>query len=154
MKFLLCEHLLVCLCITCFSQTPSNISDLSIKIQSPMSFSHLFLSCVLLKITLSLFSFYPDPFVIQGIAGCELHTGKAIGSFLKGAFRGLDFMSIKNDSCAPAPEGGGSKAQRFCALIIQYQAICDTIAKLRLETCPQYLLSVLDAGKAELQRQG
>ena len=129
------------------------ISDLSIKIQSPMSFSHLFLSCVLLKITLSLFSFYPDPFVIQGIAGCELHTGKAIGSFLKGAFRGLDFMSIKNDSCAPAPEGG-SKAQRFCALIIQYQAICDTIAKLRLETCPRYLLSVLDAGKAELQRQG
>ncbi|XP_025143348.3 T-cell surface glycoprotein CD1b-1-like [Bubalus bubalis] len=92
------------------------------------------------------------PFVIQGIAGCELHTGKAIGSFLKGAFRGLDFMSIKNDSCAPAPEGG-SKAQRFCALIIQYQAICDTIAKLRLETCPRYLLSVLDAGKAELQRQ-
>ncbi|XP_061269198.1 T-cell surface glycoprotein CD1b-1 [Bos javanicus] len=92
------------------------------------------------------------PFVIQGIAGCEMHTGKAIGSFLKGAFRGLDFVSIKNDSCAPAPEGG-SKAQRFCALIIQYQAICDTIAKLLLETCPQYLLSVLDAGKAELQRQ-
>ena len=105
------------------------ISDLSIKIQSPMSFSHLFLSCVLLKITLSLFSFYPDPFVIQGIAGCELHTGKAIGSFLKGAFRGLDFMSIKNDSCAPAPEGG-SKAQRFCALIIQYQAICSAMGPL------------------------
>ena len=105
------------------------------------------------KITLSLFSFYPDPFVIQGIAGCELHTGKATRSFLRGALGGLDFVSIKNDSCAPAPEGG-SKAQRFCALIIQYQAICDTVAKLLLETCPRYLLSVLDAGKAELQRQG
>nr|XP_006215676.2 T-cell surface glycoprotein CD1b-1-like isoform X1 [Vicugna pacos] len=92
------------------------------------------------------------PFLIQGIAGCELHPGKPTVSFLRGALGGLDFLSIKNDSCAPAPEGG-SRAQQFCTLISQYQGICDTVAKLLLETCPQYLFGVLDAGKAELQRQ-
>nr|XP_015104563.1 T-cell surface glycoprotein CD1b-1-like isoform X2 [Vicugna pacos] len=60
------------------------------------------------------------PFLIQGIAGCELHPGKPTVSFLRGALGGLDFLSIKNDSCAPAPEGG-SRAQQFCTLISQYQ---------------------------------
>ncbi|XP_046539375.1 T-cell surface glycoprotein CD1b-like [Equus quagga] len=92
------------------------------------------------------------PFEIQGIAGCELHSGGTTVSFLRGALGGLDFLSIKNESCAPAPEGG-SRAQKFCTLISQYQGIADIIRKLLLETCPRYLLGVLDAGKAELQRQ-
>ncbi|XP_057602666.1 T-cell surface glycoprotein CD1b-1-like [Hippopotamus amphibius kiboko] len=93
------------------------------------------------------------PFVIQGIAGCELHSGKSTGSFLRVALGGLDFMSVKNHSCAPAPEGG-SRAQQFCALISQYHGIWGIIDTLLSETCPRYLLGVLDAGKAELQRQG
>ncbi|XP_015979693.1 T-cell surface glycoprotein CD1b-1-like isoform X2 [Rousettus aegyptiacus] len=60
------------------------------------------------------------PFEIQGIAGCELHSGETTVSFLRGALGGMDFLSLKNDSCVPAPEGG-SKAQRFCTLITQYQ---------------------------------
>uniref|UniRef100_A0A8C3WV92 CD1b molecule n=1 Tax=Catagonus wagneri TaxID=51154 RepID=A0A8C3WV92_9CETA len=92
------------------------------------------------------------PFVIQGRAGCELHPGKAISSTLRGALGGLDFVSIRNNSCVPAPEGG-SKAQQFCALITQYKGICDIIETLLSKTCPRYLLGVLDAGKAELQRQ-
>ncbi|XP_007171877.2 T-cell surface glycoprotein CD1b-2-like [Balaenoptera acutorostrata] len=92
------------------------------------------------------------PFVIQGIAGCELHSGKSIRSFLRGALGGLDFVSIKNHSCAPAPEGS-SRAQQFCALITQYQDIMGIIETLLSETCPRYLLGVLDAGKTELQRQ-
>ncbi|KAB0402292.1 hypothetical protein E2I00_014118, partial [Balaenoptera physalus] len=92
------------------------------------------------------------PFVIQGIAGCELHSGKSIRSFLRGALGGLDFMSIKNHSCAPAPEGS-SRAQQFCSLISQYQGILGIIETLLSETCPRYLLGVLDAGKTELQRQ-
>ncbi|XP_006912975.1 T-cell surface glycoprotein CD1b isoform X1 [Pteropus alecto] len=92
------------------------------------------------------------PFEIQGIAGCELHSGEATVSFLRGALGGLDFLSLKNNSCVPAPEGG-SRAQRFCTLIVQYQGFCDIVEKLLLETCPRYLLGVLNAGKAELQRQ-
>uniref|UniRef100_A0A7N9CY27 CD1b molecule n=1 Tax=Macaca fascicularis TaxID=9541 RepID=A0A7N9CY27_MACFA len=92
------------------------------------------------------------PFEIQGIAGCELHSGGAIVSFLRGALRGLDFLSVKNASCVPSPEGG-SKAQKVCALIMQYQGIMETVRILLYETCPRYLLGVLNAGKADLQRQ-
>ena len=102
---------------------------------------------------MSLFSFFIDPFVIQGITGCELHSGKVIQSFLRAGFGGLDFMSIKNRSCVPEPEGG-SDAQWFCVFITQYQGISRIIDTLLSETCPRYLLGVLDAGKAELQRQG
>ncbi|XP_048653505.1 T-cell surface glycoprotein CD1b-1-like isoform X5 [Marmota marmota marmota] len=45
------------------------------------------------------------------------------------------------------------RAQKFCTVITKYKGICETVDKLLLETCPQYLLSVLEAGKADLQRQ-
>ncbi|XP_069401220.1 T-cell surface glycoprotein CD1b-2-like isoform X4 [Ovis canadensis] len=92
------------------------------------------------------------PFVIQVIAGCELHSGEAIGSSLRGALGGLDFVRIQNHSCVPAPDSS-SRGQKFCALMTQYQGISDIIERLLSETCPRYLLGVLDAGKAELQRQ-
>ncbi|KAM6154324.1 LOW QUALITY PROTEIN: T-cell surface glycoprotein CD1b2-like [Erethizon dorsatum] len=91
------------------------------------------------------------PFEIQGTAGCELHSGGATVSFLRGALGGLDFLSFKNYSCWPAPEGG-TKAQMFI-FISQYKAIHDIIETLLAEVCPQYLLSILEAGKADLQKQ-
>ncbi|XP_032701542.1 T-cell surface glycoprotein CD1b-like [Lontra canadensis] len=92
------------------------------------------------------------PFEIQGIAGCQLHPGGGTESFLRGALGGLDFASLKNYSCVPAPEGG-SRAQRICELTSQYKGIRDIGEKLLFETCPRYLLGVLDAGKTELQRK-
>ncbi|XP_040086123.1 T-cell surface glycoprotein CD1b-2-like [Oryx dammah] len=92
------------------------------------------------------------PFVIQIIAGCELHSGEAIESSLRGALGGLDVWRIQNHSCVPAPDSS-SRGQKFCALMTQYQGISDIIERLLSETCPRYLLGVLDAGKAELQRQ-
>ncbi|XP_036128940.1 T-cell surface glycoprotein CD1b-2-like [Molossus molossus] len=92
------------------------------------------------------------PFVVQGIGGCELHSGKATVSFLRGALGGLDFLSFKNNSCVPAAEGG-NRAQRFCAFFSHEQRIFDIIEKLLFNTCPRFLLSVLDAGKKELQKQ-
>uniref|UniRef100_A0A286XTK6 Immunoglobulin C1-set domain-containing protein n=1 Tax=Cavia porcellus TaxID=10141 RepID=A0A286XTK6_CAVPO len=92
------------------------------------------------------------PFVIQVIAGCKLHSAGAILSFLPGAFGGLDFVGFKNYSCVPAPEGG-SRAQNVCILLAPYHDIFYTVEKLLCETCPQYLLGVLEAGKADLQKQ-
>ncbi|XP_042537603.1 T-cell surface glycoprotein CD1b-like isoform X2 [Dipodomys spectabilis] len=60
------------------------------------------------------------PFEIQGTAGCELHSGGAILSFLTGALGKMDFLYIKNHSCVPAPEGG-RRAQKFCTFIHQYK---------------------------------
>ncbi|XP_071474383.1 T-cell surface glycoprotein CD1b-like isoform X2 [Marmota flaviventris] len=91
------------------------------------------------------------PFEFQGIAGCELHSGGAIGSFLKGAIKGLDLLSI-NTTCWPSPSGG-SRAQKVCELIANYKGIFDTIEHLLYKTCPRFLLSVLEAGKVDLQRQ-
>ncbi|XP_068819899.1 T-cell surface glycoprotein CD1b-2-like [Capricornis sumatraensis] len=92
------------------------------------------------------------PFVIQIILGCELHSGKAIESSMRGALGGLDFVRIQNHAFVFAPDSG-SRGQKFCALMTQYQDICNVIERLLSETCPQYLLGVLDAGKADLQRQ-
>uniref|UniRef100_A0A8C6EHX3 CD1b molecule n=1 Tax=Microcebus murinus TaxID=30608 RepID=A0A8C6EHX3_MICMU len=92
------------------------------------------------------------PLEIQVIAGCELRAGGSIGSFLRGAIGGLDFLSFGKDTCVPSPEGG-SRAQHVCALIMQYQAVIDTVNMLLFDNFPRYLLGVLDAGKAELQRQ-
>nr|XP_025716443.1 T-cell surface glycoprotein CD1b-like [Callorhinus ursinus] len=92
------------------------------------------------------------PFEIQGIAGCKLYPSGGTVSFFWGALGGLDFLSLKNYSCVPAPEGS-SRAQRICELISQYKGIRDIAEKLLFETCSRYLLGVLEAGKAELQRQ-
>ncbi|KAM5162235.1 T-cell surface glycoprotein CD1b-like [Callospermophilus lateralis] len=91
------------------------------------------------------------PFEFQGIAGCELQSGGAVRSFLKGAIKGLDLLSI-NTTCWPAPSGG-SRAQKICELIANYKGIFDTIEHLLYKTCPRFLLSVLEAGKVDLQRQ-
>ncbi|XP_046284973.1 T-cell surface glycoprotein CD1b isoform X2 [Marmota monax] len=90
------------------------------------------------------------PFEIQGLAGCELRTGGTIMGFLRGSLKGMDFISFK--SAWPSPKGE-LRAQKFCTVITKYKGICETVEKLLLETCPQYLLSVLEAGKADLQRQ-
>ncbi|XP_012664001.1 T-cell surface glycoprotein CD1b-like [Otolemur garnettii] len=92
------------------------------------------------------------PFEIQGIAGCQLHSGGAITIFVSGALGGLDFLRFDNDTCVPSPEGG-IKARILCTLLMQYQGMIVIAKKLLFETCPQFLLSILDAGKAELQRQ-
>ncbi|KAM5162234.1 T-cell surface glycoprotein CD1b-like [Callospermophilus lateralis] len=90
------------------------------------------------------------PFEIQGLAGCELRSGGTIMGFLRGSLKGMDFLSFKTGW--PSTEGD-LRAQKFCTVITKYKGICETVEKLLLETCPQYLLSVLEAGKADLQRQ-
>ncbi|EPQ07288.1 T-cell surface glycoprotein CD1b [Myotis brandtii] len=92
------------------------------------------------------------PFEIQGTAGCELLAGETTVSFLRGGLGGVDFMSLQNGTCVPAAEAG-SRAQWFCTLYTQYQGISDIIGNLLYHTCPRFLWSVLEAGKAELQRQ-
>ncbi|XP_066123595.1 T-cell surface glycoprotein CD1b-2-like isoform X1 [Saccopteryx bilineata] len=92
------------------------------------------------------------PFEIQVIAGCELHSEKTTVSFLRGALGGVHFMSLQNNSCVPTAQGG-SRAQRFCTVFYEYQGIASIVEMLLSNTCPRFLLGILDAGKAELQRQ-
>lgn len=98
-------------------------------------------------------TFSPDPLEIQMIGGCELNSGGAIESFLRAAFQGKNFLTFKNYSCLPDPKAGTS-AEKVCTLVSQYKGICDIVEILLYKTCPRYLLGVLEAGKADLQRQG
>ncbi|XP_012604149.1 T-cell surface glycoprotein CD1b-like [Microcebus murinus] len=105
----------------------------------------------IMKVYVTLFQM-KYPMEVQAIAGCELHSGGSTVSFLRKAEEGLDFLRFENDTCVPAPDGG-KRAQHVCKLIMNYHAFKNTVMKFLFNTCPQYLLGVLEAGKAELQRQ-
>ncbi|NP_001166323.1 T-cell surface glycoprotein CD1b4 precursor [Cavia porcellus] len=92
------------------------------------------------------------PFEIQVISGCEVNSHRSFDYFMRVAVKGLDLLSIKNHSCWPAPEGV-SRAQEIWTLILQYKRICDTVEILLTKTCPRYLMSVIEAGKSDLQKQ-
>uniref|UniRef100_A0A8C9P085 CD1c molecule n=1 Tax=Spermophilus dauricus TaxID=99837 RepID=A0A8C9P085_SPEDA len=92
------------------------------------------------------------PFEIQANAGCELHSPESPEGFFQAAFEGSDFLSFQNISWVPAPEGG-SRAQKICDLLNRYEGIKEIVYNLTRNTCPRFLLGLLDAGKRELQRK-
>ncbi|XP_039315844.1 T-cell surface glycoprotein CD1a [Saimiri boliviensis] len=92
------------------------------------------------------------PCEIQVTAGCELHSGKLSGSFLRVAYQGLDYTSFPNNSCVPSPLGGDA-AKRACKAFNQDQHNKDELHHFISDTCLRFLLGLLDAGKAYLQRQ-
>ncbi|XP_008563657.1 PREDICTED: T-cell surface glycoprotein CD1a-like, partial [Galeopterus variegatus] len=93
-----------------------------------------------------------DPFEMQVTIGCELHPGWVSVGFLRGAYQGSDFMSFQNNSWLPSPKGGSS-AQLVCRALNQYQVYKEIVQTLLSDTCPRFILGLLDAGKADLQRQ-
>ncbi|XP_047559866.1 T-cell surface glycoprotein CD1a-like isoform X1 [Lutra lutra] len=92
------------------------------------------------------------PFQIQLAEGCELHFGEASVGFVKFAYQGADLTSFQNMTWWPSPKGG-SRAQEVCKLFNQHHVINEEIYTLFSDTCPKFLLGLLDAGKADLQRQ-
>nr|XP_008533591.1 PREDICTED: T-cell surface glycoprotein CD1a-like [Equus przewalskii] len=92
------------------------------------------------------------PFQVQTAGGCELHFGKASISFMRVAYQGSDFLSFQNNSWLPSPKGG-NRAQHVCQLFNWDQITLEIIQRLLSDTCPRFLLGLLDAGKSDLQRQ-
>ncbi|XP_077742703.1 T-cell surface glycoprotein CD1a-like isoform X2 [Canis aureus] len=92
------------------------------------------------------------PFQIQLVLGCDSHFGEASAGFLQLAYQGSDLLSFQNTSWRPSPEGG-SRAQKVCSLFNQDHVSHEIVRKLLNEICPRILLSLLDAGKVDLQRQ-
>ena len=95
----------------------------------------------------------PDPFELQVAGGCEMHIRDASVGFVRVGYQGSDFLSFQKNLWVPSPEGG-NRAKLVCALFNLYQGTQEIIHKLLSDTCPRFLLSLLDAGKAYLQRQG
>ncbi|XP_003258697.2 T-cell surface glycoprotein CD1a isoform X1 [Nomascus leucogenys] len=92
------------------------------------------------------------PFEIQVTGGCKLHSGKVSGSFLRLAYQGSDFVRFQNNSWLPYP-AAGNRAKHFCKVANQNQHENDITHSLLSDTCPRFILGLLDAGKAYLQRQ-
>ncbi|XP_003466695.1 T-cell surface glycoprotein CD1c2-like [Cavia porcellus] len=92
------------------------------------------------------------PFDIQVRAGCELHSGKTTKGFLNVAFNGLNFLSFQNKLWVPSLEGG-IRAQKVCDLLNNDEGIKAIEYYFERDVCPRFLLSLLDAGKMDLQRQ-
>ncbi|XP_005865748.2 PREDICTED: T-cell surface glycoprotein CD1a [Myotis brandtii] len=92
------------------------------------------------------------PFEIQATGGCELHPGGATVAFYRFAYQGSELLHFQNNSWLPSPKGG-TRAQDMCRLFDQYQGIKSIVQRTLSDTCPRFLLSILEAGKADLQRQ-
>ncbi|XP_062961081.1 T-cell surface glycoprotein CD1e, membrane-associated-like isoform X1 [Cynocephalus volans] len=92
------------------------------------------------------------PFELQISAGCTTRAGDASGSFLNGAYQGLDFLSFQGSSWKPSP-GAGSQAQNVCKVLNRYLDIKEIVQILLWHTCPRFLAGLIEAGKSELERQ-
>ncbi|XP_044614293.1 T-cell surface glycoprotein CD1a-like isoform X6 [Equus asinus] len=92
------------------------------------------------------------PFQVQLAMGCELHIGEASVGFARIAYQGSDLISIQNNSWLPSPKGG-SRAQQVSGRFNLNKVFLETWHRLLTDTCPRFLLGLVDAGKADLQRQ-
>ena len=111
------------------------------------------ISSLSLPISYNLQSLLPDPFQVQLVKSCVLPFGEAPVGFKRIAYEGSDLVSFHNMSWWPSPKGG-RRAQQVCNLFNQYHVVNMRIQTLINDLCPRFLLALLDAGKAALQRQG
>ncbi|CAD7679819.1 unnamed protein product [Nyctereutes procyonoides] len=75
------------------------------------------------------------PFQVQAAKGCELHIGETSVGFMRIAYQGEDLV----------------RAQQVSRLLNQYHVINVRLQTHISDSCPQFLLGLLDAGKTHLQ---
>ncbi|XP_070279381.1 T-cell surface glycoprotein CD1a-like [Myotis yumanensis] len=92
------------------------------------------------------------PFEIQIRMGCGLHPGGAIVDFYGFAYQGSELLHFRNNSWWPSPKGG-TRAQDMCRRFNQYLVVKNVVQRILSDTCPRFLLSIPEAGKADLQRE-
>ncbi|XP_070279331.1 T-cell surface glycoprotein CD1a-like [Myotis yumanensis] len=92
------------------------------------------------------------PFEVQLTAGCELHPGGAIVAFYRFAYQGSELLHFQNSSWWPSVKDE-IRAQLMSRRFNQYHVANKIIQRILSDTCPRFLLSMLDAGKADLQRE-
>ncbi|XP_053514809.1 T-cell surface glycoprotein CD1a-like [Artibeus jamaicensis] len=92
------------------------------------------------------------PFEVQCTIGCELHSGKVKLHFWQLAYQGSEILSFQNSSWVPSLQGG-TRAQKMCK-VFNKLIVFNKGTQWRISnTCPRFLLGLLDAGKADLQRK-
>ncbi|XP_014305329.1 T-cell surface glycoprotein CD1a-like [Myotis lucifugus] len=92
------------------------------------------------------------PFEIQATGGCELHPGEGKVGFLQFAYQGTELLHFQNNSWWPSVQDE-IIAQPMCRVFNQFHVANRIVQRILSDTCPRFLSSILDAGKADLQRQ-
>ncbi|KAM5326588.1 T-cell surface glycoprotein CD1b-3-like [Glossophaga mutica] len=92
------------------------------------------------------------PFEVQCTVGCELHSGKVKLDFWQFAYQASDLLSYQNSSWVPSLKGG-TRAQKMCKTFSRFIVFNKWTDWMISSTCPRFLLGLLDAGKADLQRK-
>nr|XP_031528030.1 T-cell surface glycoprotein CD1a-like [Vicugna pacos] len=93
---------------------------------------------------------FNDPFDIQVAGRCELHSGETSAGFVQVAYQGSELLSFQKKSWSPK---GGGWAKLVSSLFNLDQGTSEILHRLLSDSCPRFLLGLLDAGKAYLQRQ-
>ncbi|KAK2496666.1 hypothetical protein MC885_010706 [Smutsia gigantea] len=92
------------------------------------------------------------PFEIQVSAGCEIRAGNSSESSFHVAFQGRDILSFQ-DAWVPAPDA--PQAVGIVSKVLnQDQGTSAMMRDLLDDTCPRLVRGLLEAGKAELEKQG
>ncbi|XP_037010943.2 T-cell surface glycoprotein CD1a-like [Artibeus jamaicensis] len=92
------------------------------------------------------------PFEVQTTGGCELNSGEVKLDFWRFAYQGSEILSFQNSSWVPSLQGG-TRAQKMCK-VFNKLIVFNKLTQWRISnTCPRFLLGLLDAGKADLQRR-
>uniref|UniRef100_UPI004038976C T-cell surface glycoprotein CD1a-like n=1 Tax=Callospermophilus lateralis TaxID=76772 RepID=UPI004038976C len=89
---------------------------------------------------------------IQMAAGCELGSVEDFIDFLQIAVQGTDFWNFKNESWLPSPKME-ERAQQVSGRFHLNRILLFTWHRLLSDTCPRFTWGLLDAVKAQLQRQ-
>ncbi|XP_032253119.1 T-cell surface glycoprotein CD1a-like [Phoca vitulina] len=91
-----------------------------------------------------------------GITSPALSQRPDMGFFLMGTAHGKDYMNVLPDHTGNLrwPEIlSYLSSTRVCTVFNQYLVFDEIVHKLLSDSCPRFLLGLLDAGKAYLQRQ-
>ncbi|XP_027248814.1 antigen-presenting glycoprotein CD1d-like isoform X3 [Cricetulus griseus] len=111
-----------------------------------------YLTCLLLWVFPRVWGQWEDPIEMQVSAGCEVHSGNTSENFFNVASQGQHILSFQGTSFQKAPD-----APPWTELAIKVlntdQGTRETIQQLLNDTCPQVLYGLLEAGKAELDKQ-
>ncbi|KAM4804967.1 antigen-presenting glycoprotein CD1d-like isoform X1 [Urocitellus parryii] len=92
------------------------------------------------------------PMELQLSGGCEVHPGNISEHFLRVAYQGEYILSFQGTAWESAPQ-----APHWVDLVIkvlnQDKGTRETVQWLLNDTCPQFVIGLLETGKSELEKQ-
>lgn len=104
--------------------------------------------------TLPCYPLPPDPFVFQSSIGCELQSNGTIRTFFDIAYEGQNFLRFNLDAGTWDQMQHNQLSAKAEHLMANASTLNEVIQVLLNDTCVDILRLFIQAGKADLERQG